>query len=118
IIEELFNRVVTYQVGITNAVYEPLANDEYKITLDLAGQKIYTTELGKQDFANLDLPVTIALKDATGKEIYRQKHPLPQKETTLELTVDKLPATVAIDPDYVLPSTFLHNNVKPIRQAK
>ncbi|MEL6929957.1 MAG: peptidase [Cyanobacteria bacterium J06600_6] len=118
IIEELFNRVVTYQVGITDAVYESQSNGKYKITLDLAGQKLYTTELGKQDFANLDLPVTIALKDATGKEIYRQKHSLPQKETTLELTVDKLPTTAAIDPDYVLPSAFLHNNIKSIRQTK
>ena len=115
IIEELLNKVVTYQVGIADALYEPLPNGKYKITLDLEGQKIYTTELGKQDFANLNLPVTIALIDATGQEIYRQKHQLPQKETTLELTVDKLPTTAAIDPDYILPSAFLQNNIKQIR---
>ena len=118
VIKELFNRVVTYQVGITNALYEPQPNGKYQVTIDLAGQKIYTTELGKQDFANLDLPVTITLTDATGKEIYRQKHSLPQKETTLQLTVDKLPTSAAIDPDYVLPSAFLHNNIKQIKQVK
>ncbi|MEM8718503.1 MAG: peptidase [Cyanobacteria bacterium P01_G01_bin.39] len=118
IIEELFNKVITYQVGIADAVYQPLPNGKYKIVLDLEGQKIYTTELGKQDFSNLDFPVTITLQDAEGQEVYRQKHQLPQQQTTLELTIDKLPTTAAIDPDYVLPSAFLQNNIKPIRQAK
>ena len=118
IIKELLNKVVTYQVGIADAIYEPLPNGKYKITLDLEGQKIYTTELGKQDFANLDLPVTITLQNEISQEIYRQKHQLPQQQTTLELTTDTLPTTAAIDPDYVLPSAFLQNNIKPIRQAE
>ncbi|MEM8832085.1 MAG: peptidase, partial [Cyanobacteria bacterium P01_G01_bin.19] len=118
IITELLNQVVTYQVGIADATYQPLPNGKYQINLDLEGQKIYTSELGKQDFANLNIPVTIALQDATGKEIYRQKHPLPQQQTTLEITTDKLPSSAAIDPDYVLPSAFLQNNIKQIRQLK
>ncbi|MEM6349089.1 MAG: peptidase, partial [Bacteroidota bacterium] len=118
IIEELLNKVVTYQVGIADAVYQPLPNGKYQITLDLEGQKIYTSELGKQDFANLNIPVTIALQDETGKEIYRRKHSLPQQQITLQLTTDKLPASAAIDPDYVLPSAFLQNNIKPVRQVE
>lgn len=91
IIKELLNKVVTYQVGIADAVYEPLASGKYQVTLTLEGQKIYTTELGKQDLTNLDLPVTIALQDSSGQEIYRQKHQLEQGQTTLKLNLDQLP---------------------------
>lgn len=115
IIKELFDKVITYQVGITDAVYQTLADDKYKTTLDIEGQKIYTMDLGKQEITDLNLPVTIVLQNKNGQEIYRQKHQIENQQVSLELITDKLPTTAAIDPDYILPSAFLQDNFKTIR---
>ncbi|MEM9276266.1 MAG: peptidase [Cyanobacteria bacterium P01_F01_bin.143] len=115
VIAELFNRVVTYQVGISDAVYQPISDNKYQVTLDIEAQKIYTEELGKQEITSLDLPVTIILEDEKGNEIYRAKHQVDGQQATVELVVDKVPSRSAIDPDYVLPSAFLQDNFKQVR---
>lgn len=113
IVTELLNRVVTYQVGITKAVSQPLPDGKYQTTLNIEAQKIYTSDLGKQDFANLDIPVTIVLEDAEGNEIYRQKHQIDNQQATIEIITDKEVVNSAIDPDYILPSAYLQDNIKP-----
>ncbi len=74
--------------------------------------------MGKQDITNLNLPVVIALKDGNGEEIYRGEHLIGEQQTSLELITDQQVATAAIDPDYILPSAFLKDNVKTIRSER
>ena len=115
LIAELFNKVVTYQVGISDAVYQPISDNKYQVTLNIEAQKIYTEELGKQEITSLDLPVTIVLEDEKGNEIYRAKHRVDGQQAVVELVVDRVPYRSAIDPDYVLPSAFLQDNFKQVR---
>ncbi|MEM1311356.1 MAG: peptidase, partial [Cyanobacteria bacterium P01_H01_bin.153] len=48
LVNELFAEVITYQVGITDATYEPLADGQYRVQLSVTAQKLTTTGLGEQ----------------------------------------------------------------------
>ncbi|MEL4897089.1 ABC transporter permease/M1 family aminopeptidase [Crocosphaera sp. Alani8] len=115
-IAELFAEVITYQVGLTNGFYEKLPDGKFKITLDIEAQKIYTRELGRQEITELDIPLTIALSDQQGNTIYEQKHEIDNQSATLELIIDQLPSSATVDPDYVLPSAFVQDNVRILRE--
>ena len=117
-IKELFAEVITYQVGLTDAAYESLPDGKFKITLEIEAQKRYTRELGRQEITELDIPLTIALSDEAGNTIYRKKHDISQQKATLELIVDQLPTNATVDPDYVLPSAFVQDNVKRLQEKK
>lgn len=115
IVRELFNQVITYQVGVTDAVATPLPDGTFKVDLQLDAQKFYTRNLGQQDSAPLDIPVTITLENQAGEIIYNQKHWLDQQYAIVSLTTNERPTFAAIDPNYVLPSAFLQDNRRPIR---
>ncbi|MEM9087448.1 MAG: peptidase [Cyanobacteria bacterium P01_F01_bin.53] len=114
-IEELFAQVVTFQVGLTDAVFEPLANGDYRIQLQVDAQKLYTTQLGQQTAAALDLPLTISLRNQAGEVIYEEERYLQDAQATVELVVGELPVSASVDGDYALPSSFLQDNTKRLR---
>ena len=115
LINELFDEVITYQVGITDATYAPLNNGQYRVQLNVEAQKLITTDLGQQTTAPLEMPVMIALQNQDGDVIYEAEHTLDGMESSVEMTVSELPAVAAIDGDYILPSSFLPDNTKPVR---
>ena len=115
LINELYAEVITYQVGITDATYEPLTDGQYRVQLNVEAQKLITTDLGQQTTAPLIMPVAIALHNQAGDVIYEAEHSLNGAEDTIEITVRDLPALAAIDGDYTLPSSFLPDNTKPVR---
>ena len=117
-IEELFAQVVTFQVGLTDAVFEPLANGDYRIQLQVDAQKLYTTQLGQQTAAALDLPLTISLRNEAGEVIYEEERYLQDAQATVELVVGERPVSASVDGDYALPSSFLQDNTKRVRPLK
>ncbi|MEO1299220.1 MAG: peptidase, partial [Cyanobacteria bacterium J06636_16] len=114
-IEELFAQVVTFQVGLTDAVFEPLANGDYRIQLQVDAQKLYTTQLGQQTAAVLDLPLTISLRNEAGEVIHEEERYLQDAQATVELVVSERPVSASVDGDYALPSSFLQDNTKRVR---
>ena len=116
-IKELFSSVITYQVGLTDAVYQKLPDGKYKIRLNVIAQKLYTTDLGQQKSTALNLPFTISLDDERGNKIYIKKHQINQQQGTIDIVTNKLPTFAAIDGNYVLPSAFLQDNTKRLRPA-
>ena len=118
IISELFTEVVTYQVGLVDAVSEKLPDGKYKVTLEVEGQKFYTSELGQQEATDLDLPVTISLIGENGESIYNRKHKIKGQKAAIELVTEEFPIYGKVDPNYVFPSAFLQDNMKRIRVLK
>ncbi len=116
-IKELFSSVITYQVGLTDAVYQKLPDGKYKIRLNLVAQKLYTSDLGQQKSTALNLPFTISLDDARGNQIYLKKHQINQQQGTIDIVTNKLPSFAAVDGNYILPSAFLQDNTKRLRPA-
>ncbi|MEM6520757.1 MAG: peptidase, partial [Cyanobacteria bacterium P01_C01_bin.70] len=118
LVNELFAEVITYQVGITDATYEPLADGQYRVQLSVTAQKLTTTGLGEQTTEPLEMPVAITLQNQNGDIIYEAEQTLDGAESTVEVTVNEQPIRAAIDPDYALPSSFLQDNAKPIRPLR
>ncbi|MEM1281367.1 MAG: hypothetical protein AAGG53_15415 [Cyanobacteria bacterium P01_H01_bin.152] len=50
-----------------------------------------------------------------GDVIYEAEHSLDSAEDTIAVTVGDRPAVAEIDSDYTLPSSFLPDNIKPVR---
>jgi len=115
VINELFAEVITYQVSLTDAVWQKLPDGKYKIKLKVEAQKLYTSNLGEQKSAVLNIPFTVSLEDAEGNRIYQQKHQVNQQQATIEVVTDKLPTYAAVDGSYILPSAVLQDNVKRLR---
>lgn len=116
-IQDLFSQVLTYQVGISDAVYTPRPDGKYNILLTLKAHKFQTSGLGQQASSALDLPITIELTDKNNQPIEVIKPLLDQEHITLELVTDTLPISVTIDPGYTLPSAYLQDNTKQLRPA-
>lgn len=114
-ISELFANVITYQVGLADAVFDPLPDGRYKVQLQVEAQKLYTTQLGKQESEALDLPVTISLSDENGEEIFSKKYTILGQKATIDLVTNKRPTYAAVDGNYLLPSAFLQDNIKRLR---
>ncbi|MEM9137195.1 MAG: peptidase, partial [Cyanobacteria bacterium P01_F01_bin.42] len=117
-ITELFHQVVTFQVGIIDAVYEPIEQDQYRVELLINSQKLYSEGLGKQTSAPLNMPVTITLIGEDGAVFHADKYLIPQENSRLEIRASQKPSTVAIDANYVFPSGLLQDNVKKIRRKR
>ena len=116
-IKELFSSVITYQVGLTDAVYQQLPNGKYKIKLNVVAQKLSTSDLGQQKSTALNLPFTISLDDEQGNKIYLKKHQINQQQGSIDIVTNELPTFAAIDGNYVFPSAFLQDNTKRLRPA-
>ncbi|NEQ98046.1 MAG: peptidase [Cyanothece sp. SIO2G6] len=114
IVAELFNQVITYQVGLTDAIATPLPDGTFQVELQVDAQKIYTYALGQQESTALDSPLSIAVENADGAIIYHQKHLLQGQYETITLMTNQLPAIATVDPYYSLPSSFLTDNRRPI----
>jgi ABC-2 type transport system permease protein len=114
-IRDLFAQVLSYQVGITDAVFTPRADGKYHIRLTIEAQKLKSSGLGQQQAMALNLPVTVQLTNADDQPIETIRPTLSQAETTLTLVTDELPKAAAVDPDYKLPSAYVQDNVKRLR---
>ncbi|MDY7023259.1 MAG: peptidase, partial [Cyanobacteriota bacterium] len=107
IIRDLFANVVTYQVGLADAVYESLPNGKYKVKLNVEAQKIYTKDLGQQESTVLDFPVQVSLLNQNREPIFSEPYKIYDQQATLEIILDEQPIYAAVDRDYILPSAFL-----------
>ncbi|MEL6491241.1 MAG: peptidase [Cyanobacteria bacterium J06621_3] len=114
-IQDLFSQVLTYQVGIADAVYTPRSDGKYDITLTLEAQQYQTSGLGQQQASALNLPVTIELTDANNQSIEIIEPLLNEARMTIDLVTDELPIAATVDPDYTLPSAYLQDNTKRLR---
>ncbi|NEP61004.1 MAG: peptidase [Symploca sp. SIO2G7] len=114
-IRELFSQVVTYQVGLADALYTPRSDGKFDIRLTLEAQKFKASGLGQQQPMPLNLPVTIRLVDQKNNPIYVFKPRLTQAQTILTFITEQPPAYAEIDPAYRLPSGYLQDNTKHFR---
>ncbi|MEL6555211.1 MAG: peptidase [Cyanobacteria bacterium J06621_11] len=114
-IYDLFAQVLTYQVGIADATYNPRTDGRYDIQLTLEAQKFQTSGLGEQSIAPLSMPVTVELGDANGNPLKVVKPVLDKSQTIINLITEHVPKYAAIDPDYRLPSAYLQDNEKQLR---
>ncbi|MEO0376247.1 MAG: hypothetical protein AAF329_16820 [Cyanobacteria bacterium P01_A01_bin.17] len=114
-IENLFAEVVTYQVGVADAVFTPHPDGRYDVRLTLEAQQFQASGLGQQQAMPLNLPVTIELADEDNQPIEMVRPVLSEAQATIALVTDEQPTFAAVDPEYKLPSAYLQDNVKRLQ---
>ncbi|MEM9087523.1 MAG: peptidase [Cyanobacteria bacterium P01_F01_bin.53] len=116
-IRDLFAQVLTYQVGLADAVYSPRNDGQYDIRLTLEAQKFEISGLGQQQASPINLPITIELTDANDNPIKVIRPRLTEQQMTLTFVMGELPTHASVDPDFKLPSAYLQDNTKRLRPS-
>ncbi|WP_293789300.1 M1 family aminopeptidase [uncultured Pedobacter sp.] len=104
-INDCFNKVVIYDLGIHVLDCKKLNNGKYKVELEIAAERISDGSKQLPDL-KIDLACFDALETdwkSCTKPIYSQKVHITQHKTRLSFIVNQKPKTVAIDPyGYIL----------------
>lgn len=99
-INDCFNEVVTYSLGIKIINCSMLKNRKYKVELEIAAERL-SEGLKKMPDLEIDLACFDQLETDWGvgtKPVYFQKYHINQQKTKLSIITDQKPKTVAIDP--------------------
>jgi hypothetical protein len=104
-INDSFNQVVTYNMGVKVLNCGVLKNGKYKVDLEIDVERL--SDRSKQlPVLEIDLACFDQFEtdwEAATKPIYFQKYPISKHKTKLSIIVDRKPKTIAIDPyGYVL----------------
>ncbi|SDK74805.1 Peptidase family M1 [Catalinimonas alkaloidigena] len=121
LLTDLWERRALYENRITDAEYEKLSDDRYKVTLTVQTKKYYADSLGAEEETPMNDWVDIGiLKDVTEdgqtvkKPLYLQKHRLTGGEHTLEFTVPEKPDRAGVDPFNILLDRNPDDNVTKV----
>jgi ABC-type transport system involved in multi-copper enzyme maturation permease subunit len=102
VIEDLFETITMYENKTTEAVYETLSANEYKVSLTVEAMKYRTDSLGVESTISTDdwIDIGVYAESEDGEEhlIYLEKHKITNQVTELEILVNHKPSKAGIDP--------------------
>jgi ABC-2 type transport system permease protein len=119
LIDDWMKRVITYELGITNASYRRKNNDTYEITYSIDAQRYETNDAGKEVEIGMDEVIKIGVFTRDPKEInneddilYLKSHLINKKEMEFKIIVDEIPSYISIDPFFTRLDRNALNNIK------
>lgn len=102
VIEDLFETIILYDNKITEATYEELSDNQYKVKLTLDVTKYQVDSLGVEQAVSVNdwMDIGVYAKGEDGEEefVYLVKHKITDKVTKLEIVVDRKPSRAGVDP--------------------
>ncbi|RRA99910.1 ABC transporter permease/M1 family aminopeptidase [Larkinella rosea] len=122
LIDESLRKVVTNELAIKALRCKPIENNRFALQLEVTNTKTGQRADGKLiklppddnwEIAVFDRPA--ADWNAATKPVYSQKHHFTKSRTILNLTVDRKPKTVVIDPDGYALDENTDNNVQELK---
>ncbi|MBO9675345.1 MAG: hypothetical protein J7577_17995 [Sphingobacteriaceae bacterium] len=99
-INDCFNEVVTYNLGIRMLDCKALKNGKYKIDAEIAAERVSGNNK-QSPVLEIDLACFNQLErewDAKTKPLYFKKYKIKQNRTRISVIVDRKPKTIAVDP--------------------
>jgi len=99
-INDCFNEVVTYNLGISMLDCKALKNGKYKIDVEIAVERLADGNKQLPDL-EIDLACFNQLErewNTKTKPVYFKKYHIKQNRTKISVVVDRKPKTVAVDP--------------------
>lgn len=99
-INDCFNEVVTYDLGIKVLDCKTLENGKYKIDVEISAERLIDGNQQSPDL-EIDLACFNQLErawDAKTKPVYFRKYHIRQKKSKISIVADRKPKTVAVDP--------------------
>ena len=123
VIEDLFETITLYDNKTTEALYERLSNNQYKVSLTLDAVKYRVDSLGIESSIGMNDWVDVGIYAESGEDgeehvIYLEKHKIIDQLTKLEILVDKKPIKAGIDPLNKLIDRNRNDNVKDLKSLE
>jgi hypothetical protein len=102
----MLERITLYDVKVTQATTEEMADGRFKINLVINAAKFYADAIGNETQASFDIPVDIGLFERSPDEpeyrsedvIFLEKRRVLSGISNLTLIVEQRPQFVGIDP--------------------
>ncbi|MEM7019708.1 MAG: ABC transporter permease, partial [Pseudomonadota bacterium] len=119
-IDDLFDRIVLYDLKTESASYTVLPDGRFEVTLELSAKKFLADGQGKESQIPIDGIFDIAVlgdKPAPGQPpevLFIDKYELNEEALTLQLIVDKKPVSAGIDPFNIMIDRLPDDNVKAV----
>ena len=114
VIEDLFETVTYYDNKMISGHFEELADDLYRVDLELEANKYRRDSLGNEKMIGVDDWVDIGIygegEDGNEKLIYLKKYRINEGHTRLSIEVNWEPLKMGIDPKHVLIDGDLGDN--------
>ncbi|MEE4212823.1 MAG: M1 family aminopeptidase [Parvularcula sp.] len=122
LITDLFERIVLFDVEVTNAEARQRSDGKWDLTLTLDAAKLVSDGAGNETEEPFALEMDLGIfsehprqvKDGTDHIIVMQRRMVESGEMTLELVVEKEPAFAGVDPYNKLIDRQPENNIVPV----
>jgi ABC-2 type transport system permease protein len=99
LIDDLFEAIVLYENRAASASAVKQSDGKYVVTLTATAAKHRAGELGQETDVPLNDYIEFGVDDADGKPLLREWRKIGQRDVTLNMLVNRLPARAGIDPD-------------------
>ncbi|MAJ50303.1 MAG: hypothetical protein CMB82_01650 [Flammeovirgaceae bacterium] len=120
LITDWFNEITLYDNRMKSAVYAPLENGKFEVTLEIESHKIRADSLGNETKIDIYDWIDIGVfTDEDEEQLLYQKRILIDKEKmSFSFEVDSLPMRAAIDPRMLLIDRIYEDNIKDIKMVE
>jgi hypothetical protein len=98
LIEDMFETITLFDNRAVSARYRKLPSGKYEVKLIISCSKMRADEQGREAARPLDDLLDVGLLDNQDQPLLLEKHRIRDKETTLTLVADQLPAKAGVDP--------------------
>ncbi len=102
IVEDMFEKIVLFQIRPTEVKSKLISNDDYEVTLKLSATKLYSDKEGNETEADFAQEIDIGVLDENGKYLYLKKHLISKGDQEITVRVSGKPDKAGIDPLNIL----------------
>ncbi|HEX8740322.1 MAG TPA: M1 family aminopeptidase [Casimicrobiaceae bacterium] len=121
LITDFLDRITLFDDRMVSATAKMLPGGKYEVTMHVHAAKYYADGKGRQTRATVDIPLEIGVfakaKDGVEQDeepLYLAKVPVKDGDSTITVTVDRLPYEAGIDPFNELVDRVSNDNRAPV----
>tara|TARA_R110000868_G_scaffold304437_14_gene565180 strand:- start:20644 stop:24279 length:3636 start_codon:yes stop_codon:yes gene_type:complete len=122
LIEDLFETITIYDNKITQADYEQLSENQYKVVVTIDFNKSKTDSLGTDKPTDLNDWIELGIYTEVGNGedslINLEKYKIKEQQKVIELIVSQKPVKVVVDPHLLLIDKDINDNERLFTQNK
>ncbi|WP_299217242.1 M1 family aminopeptidase [uncultured Aquimarina sp.] len=114
VITDLFETVTLHECQITEATYNKVSDNQYKVKLNLDVDKYKVADINNESNIPVNdwIDIGVYAQGTNGEEelIYLKKHNITKHATELQIIVDQKPTRVSVDPKGKIIDKKIENN--------
>ncbi|MDC1370079.1 M1 family aminopeptidase [Cyclobacteriaceae bacterium] len=120
LITDWFKEITLYDNRMTSAVYAPLENGKFEVTLEIESYKMRADSLGNETKIAIHdwIDIGVFTDEEEEQLLYQKRVLIDQEHMNFTFEVDSLPMRAAIDPRMLLIDRIYDDNIKDIKMSE